>query len=124
MKGKGFLVVLLLEVVIVYFVYFMKREKSSPTEEDISRFNQTRAELTAANLESVSRAIQEWMSESGGRTPESLKDLQKTRNYGLNLTDGWGREIIYEKVSDSSLRLRSAGADGRFNTDDDIIKKY
>lgn len=123
MKGKGFLAVLLLVVVIVYFVYFMKREKSSP-KEDISRFNQTRAELTAANLESVSRAIQEWMSESGGQTPESLKDLQKTRNYGLDLTDGWGREIIYEKVSDSSFRLRSAGADGRFNTDDDIIKEY
>lgn len=123
MKGKGFLAVLLLVLVIVYFVYFMKREKSSP-KEDISRFNQTRAELTAANLESVSRAIQEWMSESGGQTPESLKDLQKTRIYGLNLTDGWGREIIYEKVSDSSFRLRSAGADGRFNTDDDIIKEY
>ena len=124
MKGKGLLAVLLLVVIIVYFIYFLKKEKTSPIEEDISRFNQTRAELTTANLESISRAVLGWMSDTGGQVPESLKDLQRTRSYGLSLTDSWGREIIYEKISDNSFRLCSAGPDGRFNTDDDIVKEY
>ena len=124
MKGKGLLVILLLVVAIIYFVYFLKREKKAPIEEDISRFNQTRAELTAANFESISRAILDWMSQGSGQVPESLKELSGSRSYGLSLTDAWGREIVYEKITDSDFRLRSAGADGRFNTEDDIVKEY
>jgi hypothetical protein len=124
LKGKGLLAILLLVVAIIYFVYFLKKEKAAPIEEDISHFNQTRAELTAANLESISRAILGWMAEGNGQVPESLKDLRGTRSYGLSLTDGWGREIVYEKISDSDFRLRSAGADGRFNTEDDIVREY
>ncbi|MDD8031423.1 MAG: hypothetical protein PHQ25_05420 [Acidobacteriota bacterium] len=124
MKGKGALAVLLLVIVIIFFVYFMRTEEKAPIEEEISRFNQTRAELTTANLESVSRVILEWMADSDGQVPDSLNDLQKTRSYGLSLQDGWGRNIRYEKVSDSSFRLRSAGPDGQFGTEDDILKEY
>ncbi|HRD02604.1 MAG TPA: hypothetical protein PLP57_08200 [Candidatus Saccharicenans sp.] len=124
MKGKGALAILLLAMVIIYFAYFMRTEKKAPVEEDISRFNQTRGELTAVNLESLSRAIIEWMAESGQEAPESLKGWQATRSYSLSLTDGWGRNIKYEKVSETSFRLRSAGLDGCFETEDDIIKEY
>ncbi|MCI4444607.1 MAG: hypothetical protein JHC32_01105 [Candidatus Aminicenantes bacterium] len=123
MRGKGALAILLLAGVVIYFVYFMRTEKKAQVEEDISRFNQTRAELTSVNLEQLSRAIQEWMSEHDGQVPETLKEVQGGRSYGLSLTDGWGRDIRYQKLSDSSFELRSAGADGQFNTDDDIIKE-
>lgn len=124
MRGKGALVILILAGVIIYFVYFMRTEKKAPVEEEISRFNQTKAELTSVNLEQLSRAIQEWMADHEGQVPESLKEVQGSRSYGLSLTDGWGRNIRYQKLSDSSYELRSAGADGKFDTDDDIIKSY
>ncbi|MGB9765675.1 MAG: hypothetical protein ACPLZD_10040 [Candidatus Saccharicenans sp.] len=124
MRGKGALVLLLLAGVVIYFVYFMRTEKKAPVEEEVSRFNQTKAELTSVNLEQLSRAIQEWMGDHEGRVPESLRELQGGRSYGLALTDGWGRDIKYRKLSDSSFELLSAGADGRFNTDDDIVKEY
>jgi len=123
-KGKGALAILLLVIVIIYFAYFLRTEKKAPVEQEISRFNQTRGELTTVNLESLSRALIEWMAESGREVPESLKEWPGARSAGLSLTDGWGHEIRYEKVSDSSFRLRSAGPDGRFETEDDIIKEY
>ncbi len=124
MRGKGALVILILAGVIIYFVYFMRTEKKAPVEEEISRFNQTKAELTSVNLEQISRAIQEWMAEHEGRVPESLKEIQGFRSYGLNLTDGWGRNIRYQKLSENGYELRSAGVDGKFDTDDDIIRNY
>jgi hypothetical protein len=124
LRGKGALAILLLAVVVIYFVYFMKTEKKAPVEEDISRFNQTKAELTSVNLEQLSRAVQEWMSEHEGQVPETLKELQGGRSYGLSLTDAWGRDIRYQKLSDSGFELRSAGADGKFQTEDDIVKTY
>lgn len=124
MRGKGALVILLLAVVVIYFVYFLKTEKKAPVEEQVSRFNQTRAELTSANLEQVSRAVQEWMTEHDGRLPESLRELQGGRSYGLSLTDGWGRNIRYQKLSDSQFELRSAGQDGQFDTEDDLVRTY
>lgn len=124
MRGKGALVILLLAVIIIYFVYFMKTEKTAPVEEEVSRFNHTRAELTSVNLEQIARAIEEWMSGHEGRIPESLKELQGARSYGLSLTDGWGRNIRYKKLSDTEFELRSAGQDGQFETEDDIFRSY
>ncbi|MGB9906698.1 MAG: hypothetical protein ACPLRR_04840 [Candidatus Saccharicenans sp.] len=124
MRGKGALVILLLAIVIIYFVYFMKTEKKAPVEEQVSRFNQTRAELTAVNLEQVARAIQEWMADHEGRVPDSLRELQAGRSYGLSLTDGWGRNIRYQKLSETEFELRSAGEDGQFDTEDDVVRNY
>lgn len=124
MKGKGALANLLLALIIIFFAYFLRTEKKAPIEEDIQHFNQVRSELTAVNLESLSRAIIEWMAEDGREAPESLKEWQRARSYGLSLTDGWGHEIKYERVSDSTFSLCSAGPDGRFETEDDIIKEY
>lgn len=124
MRGKGALVILLLAVVVIYFVYFLRTEKKAPVEEEVSRFNQTKAELTTVNLEQISRAVQEWMAEHEGQVPGSLQELQGDRSYGLALTDGWGRNIRYRKLSDSSYELRSAGGDGQFETEDDIVKIY
>ena len=124
MKGKGALAILLLALIIIFFSYFLRTEKKAPIEEDIQHFNQARIELTTVNLESLSRALIEWMAESGREVPESLKEWPGARSAGLSLTDGWGHEIRYEKVSESSFRLRSAGSDGRFETEDDIIKEY
>lgn len=124
MRGRGALVILLLALVVIYFVYFMRTEKKAPVEEQVSRFNQTRAELTAVNLEQVARAVQEWMADHEGRAPESLRELQGGRSYGLSLTDGWGRNIRYQKLSEAEFELRSAGEDGQFETEDDIIRTY
>ncbi len=124
MKGRGALAILLLVVVVIFFVYFLKTEKKAPVEEQVSRFSRTRAELTSVNLEQVGRAVQEWMAEHEDRAPESLREVQGGRSYGLSLTDGWGRNIRYRKLSASEFELRSAGQDGQFETEDDIVRSY
>ncbi|MDI6697797.1 MAG: type II secretion system protein GspG [Candidatus Saccharicenans sp.] len=124
MKGKGTLAILLLVAVVIFFVYFLKTEKKAPVEEQVSRFNRTRAELTSVNLEQVGRAVQEWMAEHEGRVPESLREMQGSRSYGLSLTDGWGRNIRYQKLSETEFELRSAGQDGQFDTEDDVVRSY
>jgi hypothetical protein len=41
-----------------------------------------------------------------------------------NILDGWGKSIRYERLSDSSFRLISAGKDKTFDTEDDIVLDY
>jgi hypothetical protein len=41
-----------------------------------------------------------------------------------SVQDAWGRDIRYERRSDSTFRLISAGKDGLFDTADDIRVDY
>ena len=72
------------------------------------------AEITAALLEYRAQT---------GRYPESLPALAEGRPLRAGwLTDGWGRPYDYRlEQNGRSFRLTSAGRDGRFGTDDDLV---
>ncbi len=56
-----------------------------------------------------------------GRLPETLDDLVRAGlEPTVGLEDGWGRRLRYLRVGDS-FELRSAGADGEFDTSDDYV---
>ncbi len=123
MKIRGFLVVLLMGMVVVYFIFFAKvGNNKGGLETMVDARGRAFVKLTEVNMATLSREILSSASEEG--LPEDLKEWRRGRTLGGAALDAWGREIRYEKLSDSSFRLRSAGPDGRFDTADDIVKEY
>jgi len=120
MKIRGLLIILLLAMVVVYFLYFAKAGKKSYLEATVDAHQKMTGDLTRVNMETLARAV-EFFVGSESRLPEDLKELSRARLLAGATTDGWGRAIKYEKLSDSSFRLTSPGLDGKFNTDDDIV---
>jgi len=120
MKIRGALIVLVLAMVIVYFLYFAKAGKKSYIEGTMDAYNKIRTQLTQVNMSTLEKAINLFTS-TEGQTPADLKTLFAARLFSGDPSDGWGRPIKYERVSDSNFRLISAGKDGEFDTDDDIV---
>ena len=122
MKIRGFLVVLILGAVVVYFLWMAKAGKDKVVEE-VKVFKDTKQQLTEVNMFSLAREIQSYTAMQG-RTPKSLKEFQALRTMPVSALDAWGKTIRYERLSDEDFRLISAGADGEFDTSDDIVKDY
>ncbi len=72
----------------------------------------------------LSREVLAFAADSEEGLPESLEALRRSRPAAAVALDGWGRAIRYERLSETSFRLRSAGPDGVFDTDDDIVKDF
>jgi hypothetical protein len=123
MKVRGFLAVLLLAMVIIYFVLFMKTGEKTNLQGQVERFGRAKAELTEVNMSQLSRVVVADMAVRGA-PPASLKNLERTNPAAAAAFDGWGRAFRYERLSDESFRLVSAGPDGAFDTADDIVKEY
>jgi len=80
-----------------------------------------------AQMMRVARTVDEYEL-TEGELPGSLDELLEARKanglHYLHFTprDPWGRLLRYRLLNDGrSYELRSAGADGRFETDDDIV---
>lgn len=123
MKVRGFLAVLLLAMVIVYFVLFVKTGGKENLRGQVERFGRAKAELTEVNMRQLARLVVADMA-ARGKPPASLKSLERTNPMAASSPDGWGRAFRYERLSDESFRLTSAGPDGSFGTADDIVKEY
>jgi hypothetical protein len=122
MKIKGFLVIFLLVVIVVFFLFVAKRGGKSRLKEQVDAFAEVREKTTRTNLTSLERAIDLFVAQHG-KVPKDLKEMQSfSRSVYLD-TDAWGNKIKYERISDSSYRLISAGKDKTFDTDDDIVIK-
>jgi len=124
MKIRGLLIVVVLAMVIVYFIFFAKvADNKGGLEIQVEKYLQTKINLTRANLDALSREVLTYATEGEG-LPESLDALRRFHPTAAALPDAWGRRIRYEKLSDSSFRLRSAGPDGAFETADDVVKDF
>ena len=68
-------------------------------------------------------ALADWHREGGGYPPPGPEGLEELKTYdsAVFFKDAWGRELRYEVVS-GRPRLTSAGADGKFGTEDDIVR--
>jgi hypothetical protein len=124
MKVRGLLIGVILALVAVYALFFMKvADHKGGLQIEVDKYLETKIKLTAANLEGLSREILTFAGEGQG-LPESLEALRRFHPTAGSLPDAWGRKIRYERLSDDSFRLRSAGPDGVFETDDDIVKDF
>lgn len=123
MRIRGFMAILLLATVIVFYLYTMKTNETAQIEESISAFDRAKHRLTETNMMSLLKAV-ELFTATKGRTPRNLKEVFGRAPLTTGKQDGWGRDIKYEIIDDLSFRLTSAGADGAFGTEDDIVKEY
>jgi hypothetical protein len=125
MRTRGLLVVVLMAAAAVYILYFAKAGgDKGGLEVMVDKYAETRIKLTRANLDALSKEVLSFATGDQG-LPEDMKQLQRARpGLGMGVLDAWGRAIRYEKLSDTSFRLRSAGPDGAFDTADDIVKDY
>jgi len=124
MKIRGLIIGVLLAMVAVYFIFFTKvADDKGGLQIEVDKYLQSKTKLTAVNLESLSREVLTYATEGEG-LPESLEALRRFHPTAAALPDAWGRKIRYERLSDSSFRLRSAGPDGAFETEDDIVKDF
>jgi hypothetical protein len=120
MRIRGFLALLVLTVVVVYFIFFARAGKKSYIEGTMDAYDRMRTQVTQTNMATLEKAINFFIGNES-RTPTDLKELSASRLLMGDSSDGWGRPLKYERLSDSNFRLISAGKDGKFNTDDDIV---
>lgn len=120
MKIRGFLVILLLVLVLVYFLWFAKAGKNVQIKEEVEALGKVKVKLTRTNMITLERAVVSYMAQSG-EAPKSLRDLASFNPMVAGQLDAWGKEIKYQRLSVSQFRLTSAGQDGAFGTEDDIV---
>jgi hypothetical protein len=120
MKIKGFLVIFLLVVIVVFFLYVAKQGGKSRLEDQVDAFAEVKDKTTRTNMTSLEKAIDLFIAQQG-RVPNDLKEIQTFSRSIYVDTDSWGNKIKYERISDASYRLTSAGKDKIFDTDDDIV---
>ena len=100
-----------------------KKDDDGGIAGDIIRTAQsTQTKLTKTNMNALKIVILASFSETG-RLPENLDELRGSNPTVTETFDTWGNRIRYEKKSESSFWLRSAGIDKVFETEDDIIIK-
>jgi len=117
------LIVLILAVAIVYLIWFSKSGEKTHLERQVDRFVQAKEDLTRVNMQSLEKIILSYIA-GEGQAPKSLQDLRNSSLLVGGTMDGWGKSIKYERLSDSSFRLISAGKDKTFDTEDDIVLDY
>jgi hypothetical protein len=123
MKIKGFLVILILGVVVVYFIFMVKSGGQANIKQEIDAFSRAKAKLTRTNMMILQRAISSYIA-SHGQAPERLAEVSLSYPITTGRLDAWGKEIKYKGLSDDKFRLTSAGGDKKFNTEDDIVMEY
>ena len=122
MKIRGFLAILVLAAVVVYFLWIAKAGKDQVVEE-VKTFIEVKRETTKANMTSLAREIHSFIALEG-RTPKDFKEFRIFYTSPVSTLDAWGIAIKYERLSEEDFRLISAGQDRSFNTSDDIISDY
>jgi hypothetical protein len=123
MKFRGLLLVFLAAVTVVFVSLFTKVGEKAAIQSNVDEFVQAQSDLTKANMQVLQQIIASYVA-TEGQPPASLQALRAAGMLTGNLQDAWGRDIRYERRSDSTFRLTSAGKDGRFDTADDVRVDY
>jgi hypothetical protein len=123
MNIRGFMVIIVLVAVVVFFLYTLKSGGNKDIPEQIEAFSSAKQKLTETNLSSLQKEILTHII-SQGTAPKSLDEIRFSPVLTTGKWDGWGKEIKYERLSDENFRLTSAGHDGVFGTKDDIVSEY
>ena len=108
---------------VILISLFTKDGGKTPIQSDLDGLAQAQSDLTKANMQVLQKIIASYAA-SEGQPPASLQELRTAGMFTGSVQDAWGRDIRYERRSDSTFRLISAGKDGIFDTADDIRVDY
>lgn len=123
MEKKILVSCLCLFMVLGLFFCKKKKDDDGGIAGDIIRTaHSTQTKLTKTNMNALKMVILSSFAEKG-RLPDDLSELRGSNPTVTETFDTWGNRIRYEKKSESSFWLRSAGIDKIFETEDDIIIK-
>lgn len=122
MKIRGFMIVMVLALWIVYFIYFAKTGGKTGLQTEIDALAESKVELTKVTLETLEKMIEGLLAQED-RLPADYREIRRFHP-AASFRDAWGREIQYERTSETSFRLASAGPDGAFDTADDLVREY
>ena len=120
---RGFLVIIVLVAVVVFFLYTLRSGGNKDIPEQIEAFSRTKQKLTETNMSSLEKEILAYIVNNGA-APQNLDDIRVSPSLTTGKWDAWGNKIRYERLSDENFRLTSAGHDGTFGTKDDIVREY
>jgi len=123
MKMRGLFLSFLAAVTIVFVSLFFKTGDKAPIQREVDQFVQAGSDLTRANMQVLQQIIASYIA-TEGQPPAGIEDVRRAGMLTGSVKDAWGRDIRYERRSDSSFRLTSAGKDGIFDTADDIRIDY
>jgi hypothetical protein len=115
--------VLLLAAVIAVALYLVKSGGTAKIRRDVETFSRAKVSLTETALQTLQRQVENYIA-TRGATPAGLDALKEAGPLTFGKQDAWGRNIRYERLTDSTYRLISAGPDGKFDTGDDIAREY
>ena len=92
-----------------------------PPESPLKTIDKAKALSTDSFFDIIVRGINSFKQEKG-ELPATLEELVP---FYLRIlpADPWGRPFRYNPQEGGSYTLASAGADGRFDTSDDLVKK-
>lgn len=116
---RGLLIGLILVIGLILTLYLVRHQGRSQLEQDLAAQQRAMIELTKVNLSNLERIILSFLSQQG-RLPKDFEELRQSRLLVGPAIDAWGRELRLEIFGEEGFRLISAGADGRFGTEDDI----
>ena len=122
MKMRGFLVIIILAAIIVYFI-FTTNTSTKDIPDQIQAFDSAKDKLTRSNMAMIRRAVELYIA-TQGETPRDFKQIRTQQALLGALVDGWGYSIKYERLNELNYRLISVGPDKTFDTEDDIIIDY
>jgi general secretion pathway protein G len=120
MNSAGFtLIEILLVVIILGILTSLVAIKLTGKTED------AQVAATKANINTIKVAISQYEMDTG-KLPKNLKDLVKEEKHYLDREtvpqDEWGNDFKYYMKGDL-VKIRSAGPDGSFDTEDDIVNE-
>jgi hypothetical protein len=127
MKLRGPLLMVLAAMLVIMVGLFTKvgtkGSAKAPIQSQVDALLESRQALTQANLRALQNVIASY-AVTEGRIPAAVQDVRAAGMLAVAPQDAWGRDFRYERRSDSSFRLTSAGPDGAFDTADDIRLDY
>ena len=95
MKLRGFLVILMLVAVVVFFLYTLKSGGEKDIPEQIQAFDRAKQRLTETNIETLKKEIAGYIAIQGA-APERLEDLRTATPITTGKWDGWGKALKYD----------------------------
>ncbi len=123
MKIRGLFLSFIAAVIIILVSLFTKTGDKTPLQTEVDQFAQAGSDLTRSNMQVLQQIIASYIA-TEGQPPAGIDDLRRAGMLTGSTKDAWGRDIRYERRSDGSFRLTSAGKDGIFDTADDIRIDY
>jgi len=97
MKIRGFMIVMVLALGIVYFIYFAKTGGKTGLQTEMDALAESKVELTQVTLETLEKTIEGLLAQED-RLPADYREIRRFHP-AASFRDAWGREVRYERTS-------------------------